>query len=430
MPSKKFLLVNPWIADIAAYNFWFRPIGLYRLSEWLSRRGAKSVLLDCLSPAKAPGKFPRHAVAMPECLNNLGIRRRFARYGIDTKEFDARLRALLPVDAVLVSSTISYWYPGIQWTVERIKTIIPEVPVILGGVYPTLWPAHASRHSGANLIFSGSLEKNAKRLASALDLPEQPVNPPVPWYKADMHDHADYSAIRTAEGCPFNCAYCASLIVSGTFRPRKSRDILREILALLDLGIKQISFYDDALLVDFRQRLGPVLEQLLHINKEKPVFHTPNAMHARLIHQDNARLMRAARFRTIRMGLETVNPARQGETGGKVVSDHVERAVRYLVNAGYNPGDIGIYLLAGLPGQPLREIEESIKFIRGLGARPYISEFSPIPGTVAWEQLKREGIVSDNTDPLLTNNSLFYRWSGCYDHHEFQRVKAMCSQNI
>jgi hypothetical protein len=55
----RFLLVHPWIADMAAFNFRIRPLGLYALAEWLWERGADTVLINCLSPAAAPGKFAR-----------------------------------------------------------------------------------------------------------------------------------------------------------------------------------------------------------------------------------------------------------------------------------------------------------------------------------------------------------------------------------
>jgi hypothetical protein len=32
----RILLVNPWIYDFAAFNFWLRPLGLLMVAEYLS----------------------------------------------------------------------------------------------------------------------------------------------------------------------------------------------------------------------------------------------------------------------------------------------------------------------------------------------------------------------------------------------------------
>ncbi len=423
--SKKFLLINPWIADVAAYNFWIRPLGLYRLAEWLFQRGAEPLLIDCLSTAHAPGKFLRQAVPAPESLKQLGIRRRFCRYGILPEEFIKLLKAVGHIDAVLMSSAVAYWYPGVQWAVEIIRDEIPGVPVILGGVYPTLWPRHAEKYSGADHIITGPLEFSESPLASLLDLPERPIHAFKPWYELGMHDNADFSALRTAAGCPFRCTYCASRLVSGPYRPRDSAYILEELNRLYDMGVKQISFYDDALLIDFEQRLGPVLEAVAGRGMDM-VFHTPNAMHAALIDQYTASLIYTAGFKTVRISLETVDKSRQHHSGGKVVCRDVEHALNSLQSAGYRADEIGVYLLAGLPGQDTSEIRAGIDFVRKLGARPFLAELSPIPGTAVWEQLRADGIVHDGIDPLLTNNSLFWEWSGFCSSEEFQELKMMC----
>ena len=41
--------------------------------------------------------------------------------------------------------------------------------------------------------------------------------------------------------------------------------------------------------------------------------------------------------------------------------------------------DIGVYLLMGLPGQPLEEVVESIRFVHAQGVQVKPAEFTPIP---------------------------------------------------
>ncbi len=420
-----YLLVNPWIADVAAYNFWIRPLGLYRIAEWIHERGGEVFLLDCLSPCDAPAKFPREPVEQPEALVRSGIRRRFCRYGITVDEFRRRVRAAGRVAAVLVTSAMSYWYPGMQWAVDEIKQLIPGVPVIAGGVYPTLWPGHARHFSGADHILCGPLDSCQAELAGLLGLPAAPVRERVPWYRLGLHDSQPWTAVRTACGCPYRCTYCASRLVSGSFRQRSPGEIFTELEALYGFGVRDISFYDDALLVDFQGRLGPVLEMLLK-SRIQMRFHAPNAMHAALVDRATASILARAGFKTVRLGLETVDRAKQVESGGKVRTWQVENAVSCLRSAGFSGSEIGVYLLAGLPGQDTGEVRQGIEFVRQIGATPFIAELSPIPGTEVWSQLEEAGLVRLDMDPLLTNNSLFWELSGFCRPAQFHELKSLC----
>ncbi len=402
----KALLINPWIYDFAAHNFWIRPLGLYKIAEWLWERGVEVALVDALSSFKAPGKLPRTAVPRPEILK--AIPRQYSRYGMNLDDFVRFVRKASPFDAAFVTSSMSYWYPGVEKAVSILKNINPHAVVIVGGIYATLWPDHAKKHCGADLIIEGPLEKNASSICNRLAIPKNPIRQRKKWYELKLHDGISYSGIRTAQGCPFNCTYCGSRKISGPFKPRNPDEILSELLYLHKIGVRDIAFYDDALLVDFHSRLKPVLDGL-----EKQAisftFHTPNGLHARLVDSTVAYYLAKHRFKTIKLSLETTSPARQKATGAKVTTEAVKEAVTNLLKAGIHRESIGIYLLAGLPGQEVKEVEESIKFVKSLGLRPYLSEFSPIPGTPEWHKLVKEGILPENIDPLLTNNTIFFR---------------------
>jgi len=45
---KKVLLVNPWIYDFAAYDYWLKPVGLLYIASLLNKLGVETVLLDLL----------------------------------------------------------------------------------------------------------------------------------------------------------------------------------------------------------------------------------------------------------------------------------------------------------------------------------------------------------------------------------------------
>ncbi len=61
-------------------------------------------------------------------------------------------------DAVLVTSLMTYWYPGVTAAIRLVREYFPGVPVILGGIYASLCPDHARSHSGADLVLTGPWE--------------------------------------------------------------------------------------------------------------------------------------------------------------------------------------------------------------------------------------------------------------------------------
>ena len=135
-------------------------------------------------------------------------------------------------------------------------------------------------------------------------------------------------------------------------------------------------------------------------------FHCPNGLHLREMSPRLAALMRRAGFRTIRFGFETASAERQEATGGKVTTGELRQAIAYLREAGYESRDIGVYLLCGLPGQEIGEIEQSIDLVRKAGARPLLAEYSPIPGTSLWEDALGQARYDIAAEPLYHNNTL------------------------
>jgi radical SAM superfamily enzyme YgiQ (UPF0313 family) len=210
----------------------------------------------------------------------------------------------------------------------------------------------------------------------------------------------------TSRGCPDRCTYCASHLLNGSFRVRDPIKVVDEIeFWNRQYGIKNFSFYDDALLVYSQDRSIPMLKEIIR-RKLHCDFHCPNGLHLREITEELSNLMFKARFKTVRFGFETSSVKRQLETGGKITNDETTETIIHLRNAGYKTEEIGIYILCGLPGQTDEEVCESINFIKSCGARPVIAEFSPIPGTQIWEEAVKASQYNIVEEPLFHNNTL------------------------
>jgi radical SAM superfamily enzyme YgiQ (UPF0313 family) len=152
-------------------------------------------------------------------------------------------------------------------------------------------------------------------------------------------------------------------------------------------------------------------------------FHTPNGLHIKEIDRELAELLFQSQFKTIRLGFETSNQVAQIETGGKVDNQEFKSSVKSLKRAGYSGEEIGVYIMVGLPGQRVGEVEESIAFVREQGARPIIVEYSPIPGTPLFEKAMRMSKFNLQDEPLFHNNSILpCQWEG-FTLADFKRLK-------
>ncbi len=420
----RILLVNPWIHDFAAYNLWSRPLGLLKVAEYLDSLDTELFFIDCTDSFEirkyGAGKFRSERIEKPSLLRQ--VPRSYKRYGIAAEEFVGRVKERLPFDLVLMTCVMSYWYPGAQRAAEMIRSIAGDVPIILGGIYATLYHDHASRHSGADFIYKGPLKDSIGFAIRTFGFRPKKRLRMSARFKRSLYEGRPFAPILTATGCPFSCHYCASDLLSSRYERRPVGGVIDELTELNDMGARDFVFYDDALLVDAEEHIKPLLRKIVERGFNAR-FHTPNGLHARFLDEETARLMKAANFRTVRLSLETVDRQRQEVTGGKVGNNDLKRAVRCLKDEGFTKNEIGVCLMFGLPGQPLEEVREGVGFLKDLDVRINLTEFSPIKGTKLWEELVRNGVINDGLDPLLTNNTVFtYLYSG-YDPQDVESMK-------
>jgi len=426
------LLINPWIYDCAAYDFFARPLGLLYLAGLLEARGFAVNFLDCLGgpPARpgpfGTGRYPKEILPTPPPLQ--GLPRRYGRYGISPAEFEAQLSRLPQPRAILVTSLMTYWYPGVVEAIRLARRHFPGTPVILGGIYATLCPEHARQHSGADLVLSGPGEKAViSHLAGlGLDFPADPISEDLdalPYPALHLAAHLSYIPILTSRGCPLNCSYCASRRLQPTFRQRRPLAVVAELGHWQErLGLAEVAFYDDALLVQPEDHLLVILEELARRGLSFR-FHTPNGLHARLISREVAFLLKRAPFATLRLGVETAAPG-SARLDRKLQEGELESALANLREAGFRQREMGVYLLVGLPYQEEAEIIASIRRVQELGGTPLLAQYSPIPGTALWPQAVQCSRYDLENEPLYHNNSLF----PClpqFDWERYSRLKRL-----
>ncbi len=442
--SKNILLINPWIHDFAAYDFWLKPLGLLYLAGLLRANNHRISYIDCLDPHsplmlqkrdKAPrrhvyghGRFFRQVIEKPPCLNVLP--RSFCRYGIDPDVFRAQLTHCPEADIVLMTSMMTYWYPGVFEAIKIVKEMLPGIPVVLGGKYASLCYDHAVAHSGADYVISGSGEKQILELLQKLFKepiifqPDEEDLDALPYPAFDLLSRIDQVPITTSLGCPYRCSYCSSNLFYKKYLRRNPVRVADEIEHWQkNFGVTDFSFYDDALLVYPEQMIIPLLEEVKKRNLSCR-FHCPNGLHLRQIDAGLSKLLYDSGFKTIRFGFETADFQLQKEMGGKVKNEELRQAVLHLKKAGYKQDDIGIYLLCGIPGQKTADVTQSIDFVLQCGAKPMLAEYSPIPGTKMWADALTASPFDIHHEPLYHNNSLLSCRNSDFSYEVYSELKA------
>ena len=417
------LCVHPWIYDFAAFDFWSKPLGLFYLMSILRDQGIRVSYIDCLDrfhPRQSPGlevmwdgrgPYRKTTIEPPPQLKGTG--RRYSRYGIEPQWLVDDLRTLDPPDLILVTSLMTYWSPGVAHTISVIKSVWPDIPVVLGGIYVSLFKAHAAAHSGADEVvpFAGEpqladivkrytgYEFNAGCDGDDLDA--------IPFPAFDIQQRINYIPLMTSRGCPFSCEYCASAYLEPRLRRRSYENVLEEISFWHQAHqVKNFPFYDDALLVNGSQYAFVLFEKIISSGMDV-WFHTPNGVHVREISAEAAHLMKQAGFKSVRLGVETTDFSKERPHDAKLVSHEFEQTIANLKAAGFERHEVGAYLLCGLPGQQIEQVIHSIEMVRAAGIHPALAYYTPLPHTKMWDQAVSMSRFNLENHPECTNNCLF-----------------------
>lgn len=174
------------------------------------------------------------------------------------------------------------------------RTQNPSLPIIWGGVHPTLYPEQTCRHDLVDFVVRGEGEESLYRLLEALNgksplstvdglswkedgaVRHNPDRKPIaaldslPFPAYDLVRIDDYPNVRdvfdyqTSRGCPFRCAFCYNLAFCGKRWRAKSADkVVSDILKIKErYDCRMMGFVDDELFIN-RKRTEAIVDGLL-----------------------------------------------------------------------------------------------------------------------------------------------------------------------
>lgn len=438
--TKNVLLVNPWIYDFTAYDYWLKPLGLLYIAGVLQRYGYNVTLIDCMyrhnpvlkdfitikDKKYGTGHFYYEIIPKPSIFQD--IPRFYKRYGMPMKLFIELLNYIPHPDVIGVTSVMTYWYPGVFKAIELLKEKFKNTPVILGGIYATLCYEHAVNNSGADYVVKGTGEFTMLKICDTIcdikrdysDFPDSIDRLPFPAY--NLYPYLPSVSVIASLGCPLRCTYCASHTLQPKFKFRNPQKFMEEITIYVKRGIQHIAFYDDALLWKHQMFIDKILS--LIVEKKLPLtFHTPNGVHAREVTFELAQKLFRANFKTINIALETTNIERQKTaSNGKITNEEFERCVRNLKQAGFTHDNLKAYVMIGFPDQTKEEIIDTFEFVYNLGVQLYISQFSPVPETADFNRaVELYGFNPD--EPLFSNKTAFPFRNRSLSYGQYEKIR-------
>ncbi len=266
------------------------------------------------------------------------------------------------------------------------------VPVIMGGMHPTVMPEEALAHADAVVI--GEAEPVMTRLLDDFleDRLEKVYRAPIaqddrleiPWAHREILAGKRYittQTIQASRGCPFDCDFCTVTHYFGNrFRYRDPADILEEIRSF---PRKFVIFLDDNLLGD-PVKARPILEGMAELGIRW------GSQTSLRFAEDRELLKLVARSGCIGLfvGIESVTGpfSMLAKSGGQSVQADLMKRVR----------DAGIILetslIFGFDDHDQSIFEKTLRFVEECSPSvPTFNLLTPYPGTKLFQQYQQEG---------------------------------------
>ncbi|MEN6406209.1 MAG: radical SAM protein [Thermoguttaceae bacterium] len=291
------------------------------------------------------------------------------------------------------------------WIAQQLKRRDPEMRVVVGGPEITpdnTWvlgqPAidHAISGEGET-AFAELLGRLADDRADAL--PDR-VGPGVgqpfgldavssPYREGILElDDRHRMLLETARGCRFGCKYCYYPKSNHVPRYLSAEQIADNLRYAVEHGAREVTLLDPTL--NQRPDFCDFLRLLAQHNPQRQLAFS-GELRAEGIDASTARLLRAANFQEVEIGLQSVEPQAWRLMGRPVDLPAFQRGVQALRDEGVK---VLVDLIVGLPGDTVDSVRRGIDFLRTTHAysEAQVFNLSILPGTAFRSEAKRLGL--------------------------------------
>jgi radical SAM superfamily enzyme YgiQ (UPF0313 family) len=363
----------------------------------------------------------------------------------------------------------------------RQKDINAEIPIVWGGIHPTIFPQETAENHCADIIIEGAGEYTSLRLAQELSVKEKPdftkipgityrengrlyttapgefidINT-LPFINYDLLDAKKYIhrklgyggntlkrslILYTGSGCPFRCTFCANVALhKRRYSGKTAQRILKEIdFFTKKYNVEYISFCDELFFVN-KKRIQEFLDGLEKMDCKIEWYANVRADCFRpdFLNEEMVSKMKQLGCHRLGMGVESGSQRILDEILKKDIKlDDVLAAARlcakYDITVGYS-------FMMGLPGEMHAETIKTLHLMGKLkkmhpccfffGPQIYI----PFPGSELYKTAVRLGFKEPRDlqgwADVEKNKSLEGKLSGEYLWNSFDPSKLPWVKNV
>lgn len=414
----KVLLISPPWYRLFGGECFHSPLGLCYIGGVLEKNGYDVTIYNAdfntgrefLSDDKITEKYDLY-------LNNL----KDIDYKI-WKEIETVLHEQLPDIVGISVSTAKY---GSALNVSRlVKKLNPDIPVIWGGIHPTILPEETIKNKDVDIVVRGEGEytfldlihniHNINKLENVLGITykennriiHNPTRPlienldeiPFPArhliLNKEKYPPEAFGNIFTSRGCPYNCIYCAShLVWTHKVRYRSPWNVISEIKQIKNLfKTRQFRFEDDSFTLD-KKFIENICDSLI---QEKIDIQWWCETRANLVTDNLIKKMKQAGCEEITIGVESGDEETLKKIKKGITIEQIKNASTILNK---NKILFSAFFLIGFPWETKTHIDKTISVMKELD--PYQAFFSaatPYPGTELYDICKSEGLIPEKID--------------------------------
>jgi len=312
-----------------------------------------------------------------------------------------------------------------------VKKYDPYIPVLVGGLHPTIEPIETLKEPFFDVAVIGEGEETIVELINVMDTggelssvkgicyKENKVvvqNPPRPLiedidaipfpdftlcHRFEEYPSEYFNRILTTRGCPFSCVYCMSpKLWRKKVRFRSPEKVFEEMKYRYQrFGIRFFKFNDDTFTLDCRR-----LEKLCAlIVKGKMKIKWGCDTRADKLNEDVLTMMKNAGCSHLNIGVESGS---EKILGYIKKGESLEAIKKAFVLAKKMKINVLAYFMMGFPPETKEDILMSVEVMKEI--RPdgvCWSLFTPYPGSEIYEQLKKNGTLQAPSD-----------WSNFFHH--------------
>ncbi len=351
--------------------------------------------------------------------------------------------------STVIGSMVSGGIEAAKWVRER----RPEVPIVWGGVHPSLEPESTLKHELVDIICINEGEAAVLELARALkegcgpegianlafkrdgkpvynprrtELFDLDSGPVIPYDLVDLslyrHDpnktffglQGDLVlSLETSRGCVFRCTYCVNAAKQEKFRQKSPERIIAGIEHLVALGVRSIAIVDDNFFIR-RKQSRRILEMIVKRGLELELFVAARSDYLAELEDADFELMKAAGIAMLGLGVESGSNAHLRRLNKKETIEATFRASEMLCKHGLKAW---YHFLYGFPRETLDDLLATCRAMRKICLEnPYamvnLNQLIPNPGSPSYFECVDAGWESPATLEQWADVLLYTRRKG------------------